>query len=71
MFEIPFAVLVKRSSNPQVYLIRSGNQMRSLWAGDVALVFVDVYSSRKTMNLEASQIHSVSYSWLLGVMKVI
>lgn len=54
-----------------MYLIRSGNQVRSLWAGDVALVFVDVYSSGKTINLEASQIQSVSYSWLLGVMEVI
>lgn len=46
----------KNPVSPQVYWDRSGNQVRSLWAGYVDLVLVAVCSSRKIMSLETSQI---------------
>lgn len=62
----------KNPVSPQVYWDRSGNQVRSLWAGYVDLVLVAVCSSRKIMSLETSQIQSVSHHlWLLGVIEII
>lgn len=55
-----------------MYWDKSGNQPRSLWAGDVDLVLVAGCSSRKIMSPEASQNQSVSrHLWLLGVIEII
>lgn len=70
MLGISCDILGKRSGKPSDAPGSSGNQVRSLWAGDIDLVVVYA-PTEKTINLEASQIQSVFYhSWLLGVIGI-